>query len=211
VTHGRRFQWTKKVVAGLSVAVVAMVLSSLMNVYWSRALSESQVSLSAVDTDSKHTATDITSLCKKGDATSVTLAQAGLCERARKTIERPVPGPVGPQGVPGPAGPQGSPGPSGKPGAAGSPGVAPACLKESTKCVGPKGATGLPGTDGQDGQPGADASPATDGVDGKPGKDGVDGKDGRGVSKVECQDDGTWLFTFTDNTTFVVLGPCKAA
>lgn len=39
--------------------------------------------------------------------------------------------------------------------------------------------------------------------------DGKDGAAGRGIAKIECQDDGTWLFTYTDGTTATVDGPCR--
>jgi hypothetical protein len=62
--------------------------------------------------------------------------------------------------------------------------------------IGPPGesATGPAGPAGQDGQ------------DGQPG---TDGKDGRGVASISCQDDGSWLITYTDDTTQTVGGPCR--
>ena len=39
------------------------------------------------------------------------------------------------------------------------------------------------------------------GADGKDGKDGADGTDGRGVAKVEVDDEGNLVITFTDGTT----------
>jgi len=103
------------------------------------------------------------------------------------------------------------------------------------KCVGKDGKDGEDGADGADGE---DAPAVTDeellasaqqalaaycaqdsrpcdgrdGVDGKDGTDGqpgADGKDGRGVKSVTCQDDGTWLVTYTDDTTSTTDGPCR--
>jgi hypothetical protein len=124
-------------------------------------------------------------------------------------------GPPGPQGPQGPEGPQGPPGATGRQGPVGLTGQSPVCLLLPSKCVGPKGADGSDGKDGTDGKDGAQgpAGPKGDtgatGPQGDQGVPGVDGKDGRGVTKVTCQDDGTWLFTFTDGTTQTVDGPCK--
>lgn len=140
------------------------------------------------------------------------------------------PGPQGPQGLPGPQGPPGAPG---RQGPIGITGQSPQCLLEPTKCVGPKGAPGSPGSPGSPGADGKDgtagktglpgpAGPAgkdgTNGVDGAPGKDGVngvngtngvDGKDGRGIESITCQSDGTWLISYTDDTTSTTDGPCR--
>ena len=44
-------------------------------------------------------------------------------------------------------------------------------------------------------------------ADGAPG--GI-GPAGRGITKTECQQDGTWLFTYTDGSTSTTDGPCRA-
>lgn len=139
-------------------------------------------------------------------------------------------GDVGPQGPPGPAGPQGPVGPEGPRGPIGITGQSPACLLEPTRCVGPKGANGAPGAAGEDGKPGAagkagpqgpkgdpgpagaQGDPGPAGPQGPPGAQGpagVDGKDGRGVQSMTCQDDGSWLITYTDGTTSTTDGPCR--
>lgn len=41
------------------------------------------------------------------------------------------------------------------------------------------------------------------------GATGATGPEGRGIAKTECQQDGTWLFTYTDGTTQPVDGPCR--
>lgn len=100
------------------------------------------------------------------------------------------------------------------------------------KCVGKPGSDGQPGKDGRDGENGKDAPAVTDaqllaaaqqalqaycgadthpcdGRDGADGKDGVNGADGRGIASVACQNDGTWLITYTDSSTQPVDGPCR--
>lgn len=97
------------------------------------------------------------------------------------------------------------------------------------KCVGKPGTDGKPGKDGTDGKDapavtdaqllaaaqtalqaycGAETHPC-DGRDGTDGKDGVNGKDGRGIADTDCQEDGTWLVTYTDGTTSTSRGPCR--
>ncbi len=138
-----------------------------------------------------------------------------------KPVAEPKPGARGDQGPPGPQGPQGPPGIQGPPGPIGITGQSPRCLLEPTRCVGPKGAVGSQGTQGSQGDtgatgakgdqgvPGVDGKDGADGAPGADGKDGVDGKDGRGIASVACQQDGTWLFTYTDSTTQTVDGPCR--
>jgi hypothetical protein len=100
------------------------------------------------------------------------------------------------------------------------------------KCVGKPGSVGPEGDKGDKGEPGADAPKVTDeellkaaqqalsaycSLDSKPcegppgptGKDGAQGDKGRGVTGVKCQDDGTWLFSYSDGSTDTVEGPCK--
>jgi hypothetical protein len=124
-------------------------------------------------------------------------------------------GSIGPRGIQGPEGP---PGVRGKPGPIGITGQSPRCLLEPSKCVGPKGASGSDGKAGADGSQGDTGAtgaqgdqgvPGVAGADGADGKPGVDGKDGRGIAKAECQQDGTWLITYTDGATSTTDGPCR--
>jgi hypothetical protein len=63
----------------------------------------------------------------------------------------------------------------------------------------------------QESQPcrGADGTDGKDGVDGKDGTDGKDGVPGRGIADSDCQEDGTWLISYTDGTTDTARGPCR--
>jgi len=141
-----------------------------------------------------------------------------------KPGEKGPPGPQGPQGSPGPLGPQGPPGSEGKQGPIGITGQTPRCLLEPSKCVGPKGAAGADGKNGTDGKDGAqgpagpkgDTGPAGPegpqgpaGVQGEQGPIGPTGPQGRGIADTDCQEDGTWLITYTDGTTDTSRGPCR--
>lgn len=44
---------------------------------------------------------------------------------------------------------------------------------------------------------------------GDAGAPGTQGAGGRGITSVVCQDDGTWLVTYTDQTTSTTPGPCR--
>jgi hypothetical protein len=103
------------------------------------------------------------------------------------------------------------------------------------KCVGKTGTNGANGKDGRNGENGKDAPAVTDaqllaaaqqalaaycaqdskpcqgtpGIDGKDGTDGKSGADGRGIADTDCQDDGTWLITYSDGTTDTARGPCR--
>lgn len=114
------------------------------------------------------------------------------------------PGPRGPAGPQGPAGQDGVDGPDGAPGVDGSPGP-----QGPTGAPGADGATGAAGADGQDGADGAPGAPGETGPQGPAGVDGVDGADGRGVVSVTCEADGSWLITYTDDTTSTTPGPCR--
>lgn len=132
--------------------------------------------------------------------------------------ERGPVGPVGPAGLPGEPGgpgPQGVPGPVGEPGfpGRGLPGPA-----GSDGAPGPSGGDGDDGTSGADGAPGPagpagpagqEGAPGAPGAAGTPGPSGEPGTDGRGVAVLECQADGTWLITYTDDTTSTTPGPCR--
>ena len=124
-------------------------------------------------------------------------------------------GPVGPQG---PQGPQGPPGIQGPRGSIGITGQSPQCLLEPSRCVGPTGPTGgqgLDGADGQQGEPGPAGPQGDQGQAGIQGEQGIQGEvgpqgaPGRGIASTKCQDDGTWLFTYTDGSTDAVDGPCR--
>jgi hypothetical protein len=124
-------------------------------------------------------------------------------------------GAAGREGPPGPAGDMGEPGRQGlqgEPGAAGENGA-----------TGPAGEDGGPGPTGGDGQPGPSGEPGPEGPagpagpagpvgpTGPPGAAGTPGANGRGIDRVECAEDGTWLFYFTDDpaTAVPVPGPCR--
>jgi len=150
-----------------------------------------------------------------------------VCGKAQEIDERPVgqkgdpgaTGAQGPQGVQGIQGIQGPPGIQGPRGPIGVTGQSPQCLLEPSRCVGPQGVAGgrgETGPQGPQGEPGArgetgDQGPA--GIQGEPGSDstvpGPQGEPGRGIASVKCQDDGNWLFTYTDGSTDTVDGPCR--
>jgi hypothetical protein len=80
-------------------------------------------------------------------------------------------------------------------------------------CAAHGGCIGAPGQTGAAGAPGEDSTvPGPQGPQGDPGPAGLQGApgaDGRGVTSVTCQDDGSWLITYTDGTTSTTQGPCK--
>lgn len=108
--------------------------------------------------------------------------------------------------------------------------VAAYCLED--RCA---GKPGTPGPKGDPGDDGKDAPKVTDeellraaqqallsycgqetqpckGEAGQPGKDGqagTQGEPGRGIADTDCQDDGTWLITYSDGTTDTARGPCR--
>lgn len=145
----------------------------------------------------------------------------------------PVPGPQGERGETGPRGLMGLRGPAGEPGEPGEPGPAgPAGPPGSPGEPGPPGADGTDGAEGAegvDGEPGApgtpgppgppgDPGPAGDrgpagergpqGEVGPPGPTGPPGEDGRTLTAITCQEDATWLLTYSDGTTSRAAGPC---
>jgi hypothetical protein len=119
--------------------------------------------------------------------------------RSGQTPSQPAPSDIEP--LPGPAGKPGAAGPSGPVGPVGA--------------TGPKGDKGDPGQvgdsgpDGPPGDPGPQGDPGPAGATGPTGLQGPAGADGRGITSVTCQDDGTWLITYTDGTTSTADGPCK--
>lgn len=143
------------------------------------------------------------------------------------------PGPAGTpgsQGPPGPRGPQGDPGEPGadstSPGPPGPPGLDGRSITGPTGSTGATGPPGQPGSNGQDstvagppGAPGANGAdsttpgpqgpPGNDGAPGAPGAAGPAGNDGRGIASLTCQDDGSWLITYTDGATSTTSGPCR--
>lgn len=76
--------------------------------------------------------------------------------------------------------------------------------------AGPKGPKGDPGKDGEQGPKGEPGTPGTPGKDGEKGQDGKDGSPGRGITTVQCVDDGEVSgegqahlhVTYTDGSTF---------
>lgn len=102
------------------------------------------------------------------------------------------------------------------------------------KCVGKAGDKGPKGDQGDKGPKGDDAPKVTDeqllaaaqaalqtycaaesqpcrGPQGEPGASvtGPPGAAGRGIADTDCQDDGTWLITYSDGTTDTARGPCR--
>jgi hypothetical protein len=133
-----------------------------------------------------------------GEEPVVTPPSAPAAASSPSTRYVPVPGAPGSRG---PAGTPGSPGVPGTPGEAGEKGGTGA--GGSTGSAGQSGEKGADGKDGSDGKDGAPGTPGADGVN------GTNGADGRGIRSVACQDDGTWLITYTDDTTETADGPCR--
>lgn len=118
-------------------------------------------------------------------------------------------GPAGPRGPAGEAGPAGEPGP---PGAVGAPGPAggDSAVPGPPGAAGPAGDRGAPGTPGETG-PAGPAGPAGErGPQGEPGPRGPAGADGKSITGIVCQEDSTWLITYSDSTTSTAAGPCIA-
>ena len=119
-------------------------------------------------------------------------------------------GPQGPQGLRGETGSTGAPGPAGPTGPTGPPG--PAGRDGSTGATGSSGSDGAAGADGATGPagpPGPVGPAGTPGATGPQGEQGTAGPVGVGIASVTCQDDGTWLITFTDSSTQTTPGPCR--
>lgn len=110
----------------------------------------------------------------------------------------PLPGPAGKTGATGATGPSGPVGATGPQGEKGEPGP-----------IGPAGADGTDGAPGDPGPQGPPGDPGPAGATGPAGPQGPAGADGRGITSVTCQDDGSWLITYTDSTTSTAQGPCK--
>src|SRR5690606_32416791 len=126
--------------------------------------------------------------------------------------ERGLIGPRGPageegeRGEPGPTGSPGPPGPAGERGTAGGPGVP--GVDGSDGSAGPPGPVGPPGERGPQGEPGAPGKDGAPGPAGPAGPTGAAGKDGRTIVGIACQPNGTWLITYTDDTSSTATGPC---
>lgn len=176
-------------------------------------------------------ADQVAEACSNGE---VKVNGRNICTKAKqvkKDVKPAEAGPAGPQGprgapgprstIPGPAGEPGEdgessdiPGPAGQPGEQGAPG-------EDSDIPGPAGEAGAPGKDstvpgpkGSKGEKGdsivGPPGPKGDrGDKGEKGDTGSPGKNGRGVASVTCTADGDWLFTFTDDTSVTVDGPCR--
>jgi hypothetical protein len=110
----------------------------------------------------------------------------------------PLPGPAGKTGATGATGPSGPVGATGPQGEKVEPGP-----------IGPAGADGADGAPGDPGPQGPPGDPGPAGATGPAGPQGPAGADGRGITSVTCQDDGSWLISYTDGTTSTTQGPCK--
>jgi hypothetical protein len=136
-----------------------------------------------------------------GEVPVVTPPSAPAAAASPSTRFVPVPG------TPGNPGPVGAPGSPGAPGTPGTPGEA--GEKGGVGAGGSTGSTGQPGEPGADGKDGSDGKDGAQGPAGADGENGTNGADGRGIRTVACQDDGTWLITYTDDTTETADGPCR--
>jgi len=148
-----------------------------------------------------------------------------LCDQADEVAENvPAEALPGPQGERGPAGVQGAqgrtgPGPTAAQIAAAvddwcKAGMCKGEDGEDSTVPGPTGEPGqdstVPGPMGPAGPAGADSTvPGPPGVHGEQGPAGPAGQDGRGVQSVTCQEDGSWLITYTDGATSTTDGPCR--
>lgn len=133
-----------------------------------------------------------------GEVPVVTPPSAPSAAESPSTRYVPVPGSPGSRG---PTGPAGSPGAPGTPGDEG--------VKGGDGSNGSAGSTGQPGEKGSDGKDGADGAPGPQGPAGVDGTNGTNGVDGRGIRSTSCEPDGTWLITYTDDTTETADGPCR--
>jgi hypothetical protein len=97
------------------------------------------------------------------------------------------PGETGPRGGPGERGPQGPQVTDEQLLAAAQAALQTYCAAESQPCKGPQG------------EPGASVT----------GPPGGPGPAGRGIADTDCQEDGTWLITYTDGTKDTARGPCR--
>ena len=212
----------------MAVGILLILLLGAFGV-WSQYSTQQEADNASQNANSL--ADEVTNACSEG---SVEIDGRDICAKAKqvkKDVAEPTKaGPAGPQGVrgrpgprstiPGPPGQQGGdgedsdvPGPAGEkgqdsdiPGPAGIPG-------EDSEVPGPAGERGAPGSDGETvvGPPGPAGAKGEkgDSVTGPPGPKGAKGSAGRGISGVTCTSGGDWKFTFTDDTSITVDGPCR--
>jgi hypothetical protein len=144
-------------------------------------------------------------LCAKGEAVLKDPTQAISGPKGDKgnTGERGLQGERGFPGLPGAKGDKGDKGDRGVEGreALGLPGLNGSAGKDGTP--GPVGATGAQGIPGEKGEQGVPGEPGKDGVN------GVDGKDGRGLTDMQCGENGRWTAYWSDGTTSD-SGVCRA-
>lgn len=210
---------------------MVLVIACLVWTVWSISSSKQEADDNAANANAL--ADQVAAACADGE---VKVNGRDICTKAqqvKKNVAQSEAGPAGPQGprgtpgprstVPGPAGSPGSdgedsdiPGPVGEQGGQGEPGDQGA-PGEDSEVPGPAGEAGAPGKDssvpgpaGAKGEKGDKGPPGPRGAKGEKGDRGEPGKNGRGVSSVSCTSDGDWIFTFTDDTTITVDGPCRA-
>jgi len=218
----------------VTIVLLVVILSLLGWITYDRLQSQRRAELAEATTVSL--AEQIQAACLDD---AVIVSDEDVCERADRVVDngpQVVAGERGERGPQGEAGPIGTPGRDGRPGLAGPPGedgddgVPGAAGTPGRTVVGPPGADGLDGGSGLDGSPGSPGAPGADGAPGAAGEPGVPGppgpggpagevgpigpagapgSDGRGVTVLECQADGTWLITYTDDTTSTTPGPCR--
>lgn len=92
------------------------------------------------------------------------------------------------------------------------------CGEDAVNCRGPRGETGATGRGiksiTKSGETVAvtytdDTTTTFTVPDGQVGPVGPQGEPGRGITSTKCQDDGTWLFLYSDGSTETVEGPCR--
>lgn len=215
----------------VTIILLVAILSLLAWITYDRLQSQRRAELAEATTVSL--AEQIQAACLDD---AVIVSDEDVCERADRVVDegpQVVAGERGERGPQGEAGPTGTPGRDGRPGLAGPPGedgddgVPGAAGTPGRTVVGSPGSNGLDGGAGLDGAPGAPGSPGADGAPGAPGEAGpqgppgpagevgpvgpagTPGADGRGIAVLECQTDGTWLITYTDDTTSTTPGPCR--
>jgi hypothetical protein len=215
----------------VNAVLIAIIVGMLAWNVWLR--HEAEMAAEAAADNAVSLAEQVRRACLDVD---VIVSDQNVCDRAQKVAEQPVSpvptmtpipgptGPAGPEGKPGAKGDKGDKGDPGEPGANGAKGEdgAPG---ESIK--GDKGDKGDPGgvrpyeellailngvhaeyCAANNGCRGADGAR---GETGATGAAGADGADGRGIASLECQEDATWLVTYTDGTTSTTGGPCWLA
>ena len=219
----------------VTLALLIVIVGMLGWITWDREQSQRRAELAEATTVSL--AEQIQTACLDD---AVIVSDRDVCDRADRVVddgpqvvagergERGPAGEAGPTGPPGRPGAAGEDGTDGEPGTAGIPGtpgpagrtvVGPPGEAGTDGSIGSDGTPGAPGADGLTGPPGPIGAPGPTGPPGPagepgptgaPGAPGADGTPGRGVELLECQADGTWLITYTDDTTSTTPGPCRA-